>query len=402
MLDVASMEINRHGAGGMTLEAVARRLGLDQSSVSYYFGRKEDLVAACRQRTLLWKLECARRASAERTAARRLRAFLFSHLSLVARSRQSVDIPLVRVSNIRVPDDAPHAPLLNLRGELVEAVRALLGDEERDGRGTLCAHQLLSVLDTLPTWLEAHTLCEFGRLGERLLDVLESGIGITFDRDLYLEALPGSVDVTMRDRFGTAAATVIDQRGYRGASVDRIADELGVSNGSFYHHFTSKDELIEACFDRNSDLLERAHARSDGTAGGEGAGLAMTISSLVALRLGDGPLLGLDAHLGLPGEMRAEMARRGARETVRLAGRISDAVADGSCRPVDPKVAAHVVEALVDGAAVAPRLVDDPPSETMVALYLDAIRGGLWANSRSIAVSCVDEPGDDLTSASPG
>ncbi|MDN8891457.1 helix-turn-helix domain-containing protein, partial [Staphylococcus aureus] len=54
-----------------------------------------------------------------------------------------------------------------------------------------------------------------------------------------------------QQRFLQAATRLINERGYRGASVERIASELNVTKGSFYHHLEAKDDLVLACFRRS-------------------------------------------------------------------------------------------------------------------------------------------------------
>jgi AcrR family transcriptional regulator len=49
-----------------------------------------------------------------------------------------------------------------------------------------------------------------------------------------------------REAIIDAAARVFTERGYRGATVDAILDEAGLSKGAFYWHFESKDELMLA------------------------------------------------------------------------------------------------------------------------------------------------------------
>lgn len=51
----------------------------------------------------------------------------------------------------------------------------------------------------------------------------------------------------------TAAATVFAQRGYHGASVAAIVKEAGLSKGTFYWNFSSKDELFLALLDERFD-----------------------------------------------------------------------------------------------------------------------------------------------------
>jgi AcrR family transcriptional regulator len=46
------------------------------------------------------------------------------------------------------------------------------------------------------------------------------------------------------DEIITAAAKVFRTKGYHAASVQDIADEVGILKGSLYHHFDSKEELL--------------------------------------------------------------------------------------------------------------------------------------------------------------
>jgi AcrR family transcriptional regulator len=49
-----------------------------------------------------------------------------------------------------------------------------------------------------------------------------------------------------RDRIVAAAATLIDAEGLEAVSTRRLAAELGVQGPSLYHHFTNKDEILDA------------------------------------------------------------------------------------------------------------------------------------------------------------
>ena len=52
ILAAAAEAINEQSAKGMTFADVARRVGLNTTSVTYYFKRKEDLAAAAFEYTL--------------------------------------------------------------------------------------------------------------------------------------------------------------------------------------------------------------------------------------------------------------------------------------------------------------------------------------------------------------
>ena len=57
-----------------------------------------------------------------------------------------------------------------------------------------------------------------------------------------------------------AAKNILQQKGYEALSIKNICEEAGVSNGSFYHHFKTKDDLLSYYIEEhpsiNPDLLD--------------------------------------------------------------------------------------------------------------------------------------------------
>jgi AcrR family transcriptional regulator len=62
-----------------------------------------------------------------------------------------------------------------------------------------------------------------------------------------------------RDAILDAAIKAFAARGYRGASIDQIAAEVGVSRQGVLHHFPSKTKLLVAVLERR-DEQDREHA----------------------------------------------------------------------------------------------------------------------------------------------
>lgn len=60
-------------------------------------------------------------------------------------------------------------------------------------------------------------------------------------------------------RIFRAAKTILQKKGYEELSIKNICEEAGVSNGSFYHHFKTKDDLLSYYIEEqpsiNPDLL---------------------------------------------------------------------------------------------------------------------------------------------------
>ena len=63
-----------------------------------------------------------------------------------------------------------------------------------------------------------------------------------------------------KGRIFRAAKTILRKKGYEELSIKNICEEAGVSNGSFYHHFKTKDDLLSYCIEEqpgiNPDLLD--------------------------------------------------------------------------------------------------------------------------------------------------
>ena len=47
-----------------------------------------------------------------------------------------------------------------------------------------------------------------------------------------------------KERIFQAAIRILQKSGYENLSIKNICEEAGVSNGSFYHHFKTKDDLL--------------------------------------------------------------------------------------------------------------------------------------------------------------
>ena len=57
-------------------------------------------------------------------------------------------------------------------------------------------------------------------------------------------------DRTTRDRIVEAADDLFYRQGYEHTSFANIADQVRISRGNFYHHFKTKDEILDAVIDR--------------------------------------------------------------------------------------------------------------------------------------------------------
>ena len=68
-------------------------------------------------------------------------------------------------------------------------------------------------------------------------------------------AAPREASTRRRVEILRAAAVCFRRRGYHGASVEQIAQELGMRKGNLYYYFRDKEEILYFCHDYSLDLL---------------------------------------------------------------------------------------------------------------------------------------------------
>ncbi len=363
ILVAATGILNRQGVKGMTLAGVAAEVGLITTSVTYYFRRKEDLAAACFLRGIEAFEDLVSKSAGAPDARGRLDRFLELFFDLSRRIRLKEAPPLVSFSEMRSLKEPHRAEVTGAFANMFRRVRGFFDAPEFAGLSRAEAnartHLLLEQAFWTFTWLRRYDVEDYPRLRERMSDILTGGLAArsrswappTLPR--LTEATPGENggDVS-RQTFLTAATRLINQRGYRGASVEDISAALNVTKGSFYHHNEDKDELVVACYDRTFAVLRAAQLAGRDLKADQWTRLAATASALTEFQLSDqGPLLRGSALTALPIEIRQDVSDRYARVSDRFAGMIADGIAEGSIRPVDPLVAAHMLNALLNAAA---------------------------------------------------
>jgi AcrR family transcriptional regulator len=67
-----------------------------------------------------------------------------------------------------------------------------------------------------------------------------------------------------RERIITAATRLFHEQGFHATSMDDIGSAAGITGPGLYRHFSSKDDILLAVFDRIWDLLRGAIERSEG------------------------------------------------------------------------------------------------------------------------------------------
>ena len=285
ILAAAADVINEQSAKGMTFADVAQRVGLNTTSVTYYFKRKEDLAAAAFEVTLDRLDSMLEAAHGEAAPEARVARYLEINMERLARIQRGEEKAFAILSDLRATEGEVRQRLMLRWQQIFRKTRALWGSDggraQTDLRGAR-AHVLLENTFWLPAWLVRYEIDEYPRVGARLMDVFRHGIATPNGRwaprllDLaHDEGEPG------REAFLLAATRLINELGYRGASVQKIASELNVTKGSFYHHLDAKDELVIECYKRSFDVIADAQRLSEELPGNQWQRLTSVIATLL-------------------------------------------------------------------------------------------------------------------------
>ena len=383
LIAVASGILNRKGVRGMTLAEVAAAVGVTTPSVAYYFPKKEDLAATC-------MLEAVERidaqvalAATEPTPAARVRKLIDLHLEQLFAIAAGEAPALAAFNDLRALSK-PHSDRVgHAVDDMFRRLRTLLepsGDRRAlNARAKLLFDQLL----WLVVWAPRYDAEDQPRLVARMLDILQNGLaapGAPWG-PLPLEGLdqaPQYGGETSLETFLRAATRLINQQGYKGASVQKISASLNVTKGSFYHHNQAKDDLVIACFERTFEVMRQAQRAAMAAAGSHYEALASSTAALVAYQLSDaGPLLRTDARAAMPEDIRQIMTAKADQISDRFAGMISDGIAEGSIRPVDAAIAAQMIHATVNSVVDLPQLAPRLTGPEAVELFVRPMLTGL-------------------------
>jgi AcrR family transcriptional regulator len=385
ILNAAAVVFNERGLRGATFADVASIVGLEPASVTYYYRKKDDLALACFLRATANFESIAVRAAAERDVAMRVRAFLSGHAELLARIALGQSPDMILFNELHALPEPHLQQIYAAYTELFRKVRRLLrgSETERLSRDELTAraHLLIGSAHWLRLWIERHEPSQYLRLATRVADIVLEGLasgpwrGPGAEQDWQLVTDDGG----RVEAFLRAATQLINEQSYKGVSIDQISARLNLTKGAFYHHHDTKQDLIEACFERTFAVLRRTLDHAD-AAGGDGyERLRAVACALIRFQLSeDGPLLRVTATSAVPDSShREEVLKTLGRLVERVAQTAIDGMTDGSLRVTDPISAAQFVVAGINTTAEARRWILGLQAGEGVRLYAPAILHGL-------------------------
>ena len=394
ILDAAARQFNREGVKGATLAGVARSVGLIANSLTYYYRRKEDLASACFLRAIEVVTRLAAAAGQWPTLDQRIRHFIGGWYGIQREIALLQRPELIVFNEIKALPETHTAAVFSAYTQLFRAVRRLIGPPqgsslERDSLNAR-AHLLLSTTMWMRILVRRLDPDDYGLLADRVCDILLDGlvaqepVGPSMavapappDESATHPTAPEPTEAIGHD-FLRAATALINEQGYRGASIERITARLNLTKGSFYHHHSHKDDLVGACFEQTFATIRFVQAQARSQPGSGLQRLEWVANRLVRHQLSaQGPLLSVAAWSALPAESRGDQLHTLESLTEKFRAFIVDGLIDRSVRPLDPSVAAQLVSALVNAAAELPMWVRGATEDNAARLFARPLLAGL-------------------------
>jgi AcrR family transcriptional regulator len=387
LLSAASNLINEKGVIGTTLSEVGATVGLIKNSLTYYFRRKEDLAEACFERAIDIYDGLIADASNQSTIRSRVTELIRAYVGLHAAISQGVHSPVVMFHEIRALPEPQRSKVLARYTSMYRRMREILNTSETSEwpREHLNARTflLISYLNGIRPLVAGYEPEDYPRLVKTFSDIALNGINSSQSHwkpiGLELEWLTQLKDLGSSSQFLRAATELINEQGYAGASVNRIAEKLNLTKGGFYYYINNRDDLIAQCFERSIDTIRKAVTVTESYQDTEWDRLCSIVRGLVRFQLSaEGPLLRSTANSALPEpDHRARANQALGRINERISGVILSALSAGSVRAVDSSLAARTILIGVIAAAELRRWVKSADEENSGNLYARPILQGL-------------------------
>jgi len=181
-----------------------------------------------------------------------------------------------------------------------------------------------------------------------------------------------------RDSMLEVVVAAFNERGYDATSLGVIAERLGLSKSAIYHHFASKEQMLEVALAQALDALEAVFAAPEATSGPVVDRIRYVVRGAVLVLCERKPFVTLLLRLrgNTPIELEAMRRRREIDRKLRL---LFEASRDeGTLRPdMDPRIAERLTFGMVNSIAEWYRPGGSITPEQLADSVLELVRTGL-------------------------
>jgi AcrR family transcriptional regulator len=367
ILSAASELFNVYGTRGTTLIQIADKLHLTKTSLYYYAKNKEELVHQCYLNTCIEIQSMIVEAKeSEGLAVKKIERLLQLNFScwngIINGSRGHLAV-LTEIASL----SAKHQQEISeFYRTFVIQVMELIEQGQDDGSiqkvsPVKAASALWGAIFWLPVWLYSVEEQNRESAYEQWLSIIKYGLknaesDFSFDDATFPkeQLAPAGFDRGEQNRikqeaFYRVGSMYFNLKGFKGTSLDQLAQSLGVTKGAFYYHIKNKDDLLVKCFERTinieASVLEDAFAIDNNGLDK----LAYTAQKLFSIQVGEqGPLIRYARMWSLDIDKRQEMEITTSKIRNKFGNIIQMGIDDKSIKQVDLFVAENVIAGAIE------------------------------------------------------
>ena len=361
ILDAAARQFNEHGLKGAALVDIAASVGLVTSGITYYFQKKEDLAAACLLMSIAEAKALVAKAAEASSVAKRIECFFTLLAAQLAAIERGEHPALISFSDTRSLPDALASTVFAAYVDLFRNFRTLLkgADAPSLSKDALNArtHLLLSLANNFSGWTVRCEPSQYPRLAARVANVVVHGIidpsNLALDEVGPKLPEPATAADETAESFLRAATELVNEQGYRGASVDKISALLNATKGKFYYYNETKIDLVTACFERSFEVQRHFLSCAEQASGMSATRISAVTTALILFQMSErGPLLRGSGFSALPDrEQRLRVFRSMEQVIERMGNLFVEGFLDGGIRAQDPTTSASVLYSAINAAS---------------------------------------------------
>ena len=399
ILSEAAQLFNWQGSRATTLADIAGSMQLTKTCVYYYVKTKEDLIYQCYVSSCAMWLDHVQAANQlQGNGIEKIISLVKRHFYQYIDTLQGVGPHYALLSEISALD-AEHAEDIMQRWSNIFAdCRQMVeqGIDEgliEDLDPAVIVTGIFSILQWFPVWLNRSHGANPEPVIEGVLDILVNGLSAQKHQfvDIQFPQLSGlqldSFDREYqshikREAFYRVGAIYFNQKGYKGTSLDEIANSLDVTKGAFYYHIKNKEELLYQCFNRSLDVESRLLNKAGASQANGLKKIELSLRYLFNIQFSEqGPLIRYRALPSLDEQHRKAVLKANKNNSKILGTYIDQGFADGTLRPMDVDIAQNVLSGAVEASPELANWIADIRSPEVSAAYFNLFINGLARRS---------------------
>jgi len=393
ILAEAARLFNIHGARATRLSDVADSLHLNKTSLYYYIKSKDDLIYQAYQAScdaieaMLERADRLGKSGADKLVWF-IRAYFEAWQAILLGERSQFAI----LSEIRALKPPHRKRIAGRYKDLYGKIKSYIHEGVGDGSLRACqetdaALALFGTVQLTVLWVPRLDPAETDRAAQEFIDIVLHGIAA--DRAGRWDGFAGveegrgaleqeAVKTSRQEAFYRVGSSFFNRKGFKGTSLDEIAEELEVTKGAFYYNVKDKDDLLFRCFERSLAMITATQEKAVIDGGTGLHQLQRCAAELFAVQTGAaGPLIRFNLIPSLPQPYRKRVLSTIEEVSDRFGSIIASGEADGSIRPVDASIAEQMLLSAIDLSSELPWMRNLEEASEACQSYFQFYFGGL-------------------------